>query len=227
MQTFRLAALMFLALISTAVSARAQVVVYNSFGAGNTYNSGIVWGVSGASTSGAYRGQAEFFTPSTSGNLDFVQLATFNVSGSRLSNFFIAQDNGAGAPGAILEAFTNITVPNGLLTLNSTPGVFLQAGTEYWLADEPATAASYNGWYENSQGVANGFAFERSQWSWAPIGPPAPNSGVFRVTVNPVPEPTVTALGIASGCSLLFWRFRKNAFQRGTATGRPTSPGRL
>jgi hypothetical protein len=220
MQTIRLATLTFMAFTSAVISTGAQSVIYNSFGPGNSYDSGVVWAVSGASESGGYRGQAEFFTPSISGYLNTIELATYHVSGSPLSNFFIAQDNGGGSPGTILETFSNVTNPSGLLTLHSTPGVLLQAGTEYWLADEPATATSYNGWYENSQNVANGFAFERSEWSWAAIGPPAPDSGVFEVTVTPVPEPSAAQLALIGGCcSLVFWRYRKNDSRRGSNPG--------
>jgi hypothetical protein len=206
----KLAALVFTALAGTIIPAPAQVVVYNSFGPGNTYDSGIVWGVSGASTSGGYRGQAEFFTPGISGDLSSVQLATYREGGSGLSNFYIAQDNGDGTPGTILESFTSELNASGLLTLNSTVKPLLQAGTEYWLCDEPTADNSDNGWYENNQGVANGFAYERSEWGWSAIPAPAPDSGVFRVSVNPVPEPSVVAWDITCGCCLfLFWPRKK------------------
>lgn len=180
----------------------SPVVVFNSFGAGNTYSTAVVWAVSGASTSGGYRGQAEFFTSAVSGYLSSMTLATYHVSGSSLSNFTLAEDNGSGAPGSILETFSNVSNPTGLLTLNSAADPLLQAGTQYWLCDEPATATSYNGWYYNNQGRANGFAFERSQWSWAAIPSPAPNSGVFSVSVLAVPEPTVLAFLMTGGIFL-------------------------
>jgi hypothetical protein len=211
MKPIKLAVLTFIALAGIVVTTPAQVVVFNSFGPGNTYNSGIVWAISGASISGGYRGQAEFFTPGISGYLSSILLATYRESGgSGYSNFYIAQDNGSGIPGTILESFTNIQNANGLLTLNSTVQPLLQAGTEYWLCDEPTADNSYNGWYENNQGYANGFAFERSEWSWAAIPPPAPSSGVFRVSVTPVPEPSVTGLAtLCVGC-LLFLRLKKS-----------------
>jgi hypothetical protein len=209
MKPIKLAILTFIALAGIVVPTPAQVVVFNSFGPGNTYNSGIAWAVSGASSSGGYRGQAEFFTPGISGYLSSILLATHRVSGSRLSDFYIAQDNGSGTPGAILESFTNIQNANGLLTLNSTVQPLLQAGTEYWLCDEPTADNSYNGWYQNNQGYAPGFAYERSEWGWEAV--PAdysPNSGVFQVSVTPVPEPSVTGLATLCGC-LLFLRLKK------------------
>jgi hypothetical protein len=182
--------------------------VYDSFSPGNTYNTGVAWGVSGAATSGGYRGQAEFFVPAVSGYLTTVQLATIQVGGSKLSNFFVAQDSGFQTPGAILESFLNVQNANGLLTINSTGQPLLQAGQMYWLCDEPAADNSSNGWYQNNHGVTNGFAFERSQWGWGFVSPPTPASGVFRVIVAPVPEPSVAGLA-ALGIVILARRFRR------------------
>jgi len=203
MKSFKFALLTLIGSTGLVVPALAQVVVFNSFGPGNTYGSGIVWGVSGASVSGGYRGQAEFFTPAASGYLSSILLATYHVSGSGFSNFYIAQDNGNGIPGAILESFTDVLNANsGLLTLTSTVRPLLQAGTEYWLCDEPAAANSYNAWYQNNQGYAPGFAFERSEWNWSAFWG-AENSGVFKVSVTPVPEPSIKGVAILCGCFLI------------------------
>lgn len=179
------------------------IVVYNSFGASNSYLTSTAWGVEGGSAISGYRGQAEFFTPSVSGTLTSIQLAMFKSKGSGLCNFSVAQDNG-GTPGTILESFTDVLSPNGLLTLTSITQPLLQAGVEYWICAEPADATTVSGWYYNNQGIANGFAFERAQWSWAPISAPyAPDSGVFSVTVNFVPDQISTAALLAlalGGC---------------------------
>ena len=188
--------------------ASAQVVAFNSFGAGNSYSHATVWAVSGASLSGGYRGQAEFFTPSITGYLSGIELATYRVGGSALSNFYIAQDDGNGVPGTTLESFNNVANVTGLLSLNSRVKPLLQAGTQYWLCDEPATSTSYNGWYYNNQGDNNGFAFERSEWSWAFIPGPAPASGVFEIQVTPVPEPSLAGLGCL-GAAGLWWRHQR------------------
>lgn len=205
---FSVSAAIALLVVARAHSSGVAVIdVYNSFGPGNTYDSGVVWAVSGASTSGGYRGQAEFFAPEISGYLAGIELATYHVSGSTLSNFYLAEDNGGGAPGAILESWMNVQNVDGLLTLNSTGSLLLDAGQQYWLCDEPAAANSYNGWYENSQNVANGFAFERSEWDWSAVGPPAPPSGVFSVSVTPVPEPSLPGLLTAGAAA--FFSFRR------------------
>jgi hypothetical protein len=189
--------LTFLALaFSPALRSQTPVLVYNSFGAGHSYYTGTGWGVTGADTSGGYRGQAQYFVPTVSGYLDQIELATFRVSGSDLSNFFIAQDNGSGVPGSILESWSNVANPNGLLTINSVDQPLLQAGQTYWLCDEPAATNSANAWYENNQGLEPAFAFERSEWDWGSFQADAAPSGVFSVSVVPVPEPSTSALAL-------------------------------
>ncbi len=181
----------------------APVVVFDSFGPGNSYDATVVWGVTGASTSYGYRGQAEWFIPGMSGTLSSITLATYVKSGSGRSNFSIADDNGYG-PGTILENFLNTANnPHGLLTLNSTAQPLLEAGTKYWVCDEPTDSTTVNGWYENNQNYTPGFAYERSQWSWNVMDPAySPPSGTFRVSVTPVPEPAT--LGFLILPALLF-----------------------
>ena len=173
------------------------VSVYNSFGPGNSFGNGIVWGIVGSSVSGGYRGQAQFFVPNISGNLAQIQLATYHVSGSDLSNFFIAQDNGSGLPGSILESWTGVhNAANGVLTINSAVQPLLQAGQEYWLCDEPGDPTSKNGWWQNNQGISPGDAFDNSEWGWGTISGGIEDAGVFNISVVPVPEPSVAAFGL-------------------------------
>ena len=201
--SIRSSGLTLLGLAAAMVPAHAQVVAFNSFGTGHSYSTATVWGVSGPATSGGYRDQAEFSTPGSTGFPSSIELATCHISGSTLSNFYIAQDNGSGVPGTILETFANVVNANGLVTLNSPSKPLLQAGTQYWLCDEPATSTSYNGWYENNQGDDNGFAFERSEWSWAAIPGPTETSGAFEILETPVPEPGTVGLALlGAGCVL-------------------------
>jgi hypothetical protein len=190
--------------------AASPVTVFDSFGPGNSYQTTVGWGVTGTATSGGYRGQAEWFVPGTSGNLSAITLAMFTQGGSGRANFFMAQDNGSGIPGTILESYPNVLSPNGLLTLNSSSQPLLQAGSKYWLCAEPADSTTVNGWFENNQNYTPGFAFERSQWGWSAVEPThAPPSGVFRVTVTPVPEPSCVAFAGLCYCVV------KRAFRRG------------
>jgi len=198
--------------------AASPVTVFDSFGPGDTYLTTVGWGVTGASTSGAYRGQAEWFVPGASGNLSTITLAMFRQGGSGRANFFMAQDNGSGIPGTVLESYLNILSPNGLLTLSSSSQPLLQAGVTYWLCAEPADSTAVNGWFENNQSYTPGFAFERSQWGWTAFTDPAhsPPSGVFRVNVTPVPEPST--LGLAALCFCLV-KFPRAITRRRQAAG--------
>ena len=115
-------------------------------------------------------------------------------------------------PGTNIESFINVANITGVLTINSIVKPLLQAGTQYWLCDEPATSTSYNGWYYNNQGYDYGFAFERSEWSWAAIPGPTVSSGVFEVQVTPVPEAGVVSLSLLG--SVCLWKFRGRSRNR-------------
>jgi hypothetical protein len=108
-----------------------------------------------------------------------------------------------------LESFTSVLNATGLLTMNSTAKPLLQAGTKYWICDEPTAGNSYNAWYYNNQEQANGFAFERSEWGWSAVPASAPNSGVFEVSITPVPEPSAMELGILFGGYLFLTGWRR------------------
>jgi hypothetical protein len=182
-----------------------QTVIYSDFGSGLSYGTAVVWGVEGASVSGGYRGQAQFFTPSFNCTLSYIEMATYHKSGSPLSNFFLAQDDGSGAPGSIVESFTNVSTPTGLLKLNSVLDPVLTAGTQYWVCMEPGADSTLNGWFENNQNIAPTFAYERSEWGWTPFGPPSPPSGTFEVVAVPTPEPCAASLlvfGVIGLCGL-------------------------
>jgi hypothetical protein len=104
----------------------------------------------------------------------------------------------------------NLQNANGLLTITSVSQPLLEAGHVYWFCDEPAAADSYNGWYQNNQGVLNGFAFERAPWDWSFVPPPGPPCGVFSVSVAPIPEPSILALALF-GLGLVARRFQRIA----------------
>jgi hypothetical protein len=73
---------------------------------------------------------------------------------------------------------------------------------------EPSTATSYNGWFYNNQNVANGFAYERSQWNWSfmPGTMSPPKSGVFEILAAPVPEPAGVWIGLLGTGYIWLWR---------------------
>ena len=67
----------------------------------------------------------------------------------------LASDN-AGAPGADLEAFTDLVFPEsvGVITENSTGNPALSAGSTYWVVMRTTDpAASVGVWLQNDQGI--------------------------------------------------------------------------
>ena len=173
-------------------SAVTPVVAFSSFGPGNTFDHGAAWGISGANIPWAgYYAHAEWFVPTISGNLSSFTLATYLFSRPGVSSFFIAEDSGSSTPGTILESFPDRTItPDGLMTVNSSSTPMLQAGVKYWLGQQPTDPSTYNGWFFNNQKYLPGFAQDRGpgQWEFLPSHLP---SGVFQVSVTPVPEPSL------------------------------------
>ncbi|HSY42813.1 MAG TPA: PEP-CTERM sorting domain-containing protein [Candidatus Acidoferrum sp.] len=196
------------------VSACAQnaVDVFNSFGPGNAYNVAGGWVVAGSGgilDGTTYVGMAEYFVPQVSGYLDQIQLATYFRGGSAVSDFSIAQDNGSGLPGTILESFADVTTPdNGVLTLDSVITPLLQAGQEYWLCDEAASANTDTLWMLNSTGIANNFVVESLEGDWSPASPDGATDAVFSISVVSVPEPSAAAMGLL-GVGLFLMRNRR------------------
>jgi hypothetical protein len=103
--TWLASALLFSGGLGISAFAQEPVYVFNSFGAGNTYDTAGGWvvaGTDGISGGTGYLGVAEYFVPNVSGYLDQIQLATYFRGGSTVSDFYITQDNGGGIPGTIL-----------------------------------------------------------------------------------------------------------------------------
>ncbi len=198
----RLLTVIALPAINFSACAASPAFVYNSFGPGNTFNLSADWIVGGSASPHGYQAHAEYFVPAFSGYLDQVQVGTKLLGGGSVTEFFIAQDNGSGIPGTVLEDFPNVTNPTGLLTLNSVSTPLLQSGQKYWLCDQPVDANTYTGWCLNTQGITNSFAGSTSQGSWFAIGSPAVASSVFSISVIPVPEPSTAAL-VFLGAGLL------------------------
>lgn len=188
------------------------VLAYNSFGTGFSY-SNLRWVVSGSASQYGYQGHAESFVSGVSGYLSQIRLATIVEGGTPDSNFFIAQDNGSGLPGSILESYSDVLDSNnGLLTLNSVTDPLLQAGQKYWLCDEPNSSGTLTGWYENNQGLTGNDAFETTgsggSWTWFNLGSSGSTDSVFSISVVPVPEPATVGLLIL-GAGLLAGQCRR------------------
>jgi hypothetical protein len=210
----------FLVAFNFCASAQNSVYVFNSFGANNTYDANRGWAIAG--TNGIpgvseYSGLAEYFTPNVTGSLYQIQLATRSIfnSGSTAVDFYIAQDNGRGLPGSILESFSNTITPTGaiagVVTLDSISDPLLQAGQKYWLCAEPASPNTGISWCFNLEGLTNYFANESSEWNWSSTSVGGAIDSVFSISVIPVPEPSgivISFVGFAL-LGILNWRGRE------------------
>ena len=133
-------------------SCATTVYVYNSFGPGNTYNSGVVWAVSGAAASSGYRGQAEFFVPSISGSLSTIQLA-INILVERLAPLQLLP--GAGQrqrrPGRHSGELDERAKRQWIADPQPHHPTPAPGRTGILARRQPAAANSFNGWFENNQ----------------------------------------------------------------------------
>jgi hypothetical protein len=204
------AAVLLPAFPSPVSASNGPVLVYNSFGPGGTY-SNQRWIVEGTLGSHGFQGHAESFVPGISGYLYQIQLATLVQNGLPFSNVTIAQDNGSGVPGSVLESFTGQpNTINGVVTINSAATPLLQAGQEYWLTDEAFDPTTVTGWYQNNQGLTGGAAFETAGANtWFNLGAAGSADSVFSISVIPAPEPSSAGLLLlASGLFTVYVRRR-------------------
>ncbi len=159
------------------------VNVFNSFDAQNKYDGSVAWAVMNDGQSG-YRGQAEWFVPTSSGALNVVDLA---MIGKGSINVTVAEDKN-GLPGKALECFLNVISSHfgkdGHLVLVSEAHPVLNAGAKYWLCAEPADSDTGCSWCYNNQNLAKGFAMEHGQGGWA-FFQDGPRNGAFCINIAP------------------------------------------
>ena len=187
-------------LIALPASTQA-LITYNTFGEpGDAYNTGGGWLVNGsANPPQPFVGEAFAFIPTTSGNLNLLNLAISAGSGN-LANISIAANSGGNLPGAHLENFLNVPSPgpfglnNPVTSLSSTIHPFLQAGQTYWVAVEPASPTASITVNQNNQGLLAPQAQEFSPSAWLAKG--NKTTFAFSVDVIEVPEPSATALTV-------------------------------
>ncbi len=202
--------------LAAASSAGAQLVVFNNFGPGDTYNalSGLTLV---APTLDGYQ-----FVPSASGKLDKIELALSHNSGPNLAQVYLVGDS-SGHPdtGNVLESWTTNSMPqfgnnNTPLVLPSVAQPMLSNGTPYWIYVDTnlsfSTMATWNQNTTNGMGMWAQRANPLTPWSVQ-----NQTQGAFRVTVQgpgsatPVPAaPVVSAIG-AAVYGVCFFRKRRTA----------------
>jgi hypothetical protein len=183
------------------IALRADITAYNNFGAGDSYNTS-------ESISTDYE-DAQAFSVSVTGDLASL---TFALDGSEIANppsvtdIFLYQDNGSGAPGSLLESFSfNLgefsnpaTNPQNLVvTVDSPQAILLTAGQEYWVGIQAADPSTNPvSWYFANSGTDAGFdVFFDGAWVAEDPQPSTPATLlVTEESPGAAPEPASWAL---------------------------------
>ena len=194
-----------LSLALGSASASAATVVFDNFGAEDTYNPYSSSPLSGKhSTIGEYEyGWA--FTPSASGFLSDVWAAAGLVNGENNVTFTLQASVG-GVPGDVLWSNQWLNAMGPLGNMNpplhwSGNGPLLEAGAEYYLVGSGGDT-TWAGWNANSIGAQGVWVVRQGGGDWI-VAPPG-TQDTFRIAVN-VPEPAALVL---LGAALLVLRRR-------------------
>jgi hypothetical protein len=192
-------------LLAVATSARADIIVYNNFGAGDSYQTSVGWTV-GNDFSGDNIAIGETFTPSTTGTLSRIVVALNYAFGTNAATISLQADAG-GVPGAVLESFSVSNLPpldgnyQTPTTVTDATNAALVAGTPYWVVASTTTDSSLGWMLSDSATGSHATSFDGGA-TWSAT---TDSQAAFRVTENvpqSVPEPSTFALlgiGMAAG----------------------------
>jgi hypothetical protein len=193
--------------------ARASVILYNTFGPGDSFNTAGGLSVSGSGSS--YAATANGFTPAQTATLDQVRVAAKLFDGTGGIDVLLASDDGTGKPDGTIEPLGTFT-PTGtasIFALNSTTHPLLTAGTPYWviLQPDPADSNLEAVWNDSSP-----FVFGPKGQRHSPAGAWSTGTsnlqsafevlGTPAATAAAVPEPSTFALLALGGAGLAGWR---------------------
>ncbi len=194
-----------MALLVASVSvapARADIIVFDNFGSGDSYN------VNAGSTLGAIAGHPDvasrFSIGAVTGYLSRVDVAISIVQASPSTpspnlndiDIFVMTD-ASGLPGAALEMFHFVDAMGSFGSLNSpldavsTLRPVLEAGQQYWIAAiVPNPSLTLASWNLNSIGDTGTGATRNNEGNWFVTSNGGGATNAFRVSVEPVPEPS-------------------------------------
>lgn len=183
--------------------ANAGPILFSNFSPadGNGFN--MFSGISVDGPGSEYNAQAMPFTPSTTSNLESIDIALFwsNFGGTTATGIVrVYNDNGSGLPGSVIESF-NVNPPEVDPTpthVTSSLNPLLASGTQYWLAALPFEDSSGLIWYRNSSGQTGIPAHSGDGTTWTAADPPPQDLMAFRI-IGVVPEPSsFTLLAVAA-----------------------------
>ena len=182
------------------MGAGAALIVTDTFGPGDSYDTGGRFGVDGI---GDF--QAFLFTPTASGALEQITVAIGRESVATTQTRFELFDGTAGALGTLLETFdiaNNVApgqTPGAVVSFGSLAQPVLTAGQIYWLSYSEPDAADQSSslWFFNDQGLT-GTRLTSALPAQTNILP------AFRIEVADVSEPAAALLLMVGlvGCAL-------------------------
>jgi len=186
-------------------SAKADQVVFNNFGPGQTWQQSSSSAITGTQLAG---GQiiANQFTPNENFLFSSALLPMVRFGGTNILQVILMTNSG-GVPGTILETITLtnvVTSASGgsIVTANSLIHPLLSSGVPYWLVAFAPEQDTAMGWYHSPADMSNGSnnAVNSSHSLSGPwvLSPAGGVRNAFQIEGNPVPEPT-TVLFLGSG----------------------------
>ena len=199
-----IAGLAFFSSVALPQIASAQTVIYDNFGAGNSFNLTSSEAIVGADAGDTYEANAMPFTPSGNFTLGLVEVVGQHLVGTNSYTFSIVNDV-SGLPGTTVISSGTITGWNiSSPTLQSfMASGSVSAGTQYWLVSEPGASDSFGIWSGNNTSDTGTIARSHSPGSWS--SQPSARE-VFRITsANPssAPEPGTLAFLVLGGALTL------------------------
>jgi hypothetical protein len=195
--------------------ARADFL-FSTFGPGDSYVTNAGTSITGGTTS--YQAFAERFTVSTDAVVTRVEFASSFGSPRNFVVQLLADNGltgpGQSQPGQLLEQFTLVNPPTGIVAADSVVHPTLQANQLYWFAVLPGSADTATVWNFSDTGVGGYADSQHTPGVWLPSGFTSGNSA-FRIdgTAAAVPEPTgLTLLGTGIVAMAVYsWRRRRIA----------------
>jgi hypothetical protein len=207
-----------LTLAVTAASTGRADVIFNNFGAGDSYGTHAGWTIGTAPGIGTFVPSMAFTVPSgTNEKLSEIDFAAGLTSGTNSIDVSIRSDSG-GTPGATLESWTVTGL--GQFGNNNPPEVVssvlhltLLAGQQYWVTMTPGDSTTDAAWNQNSTGDRGPIYITKDG---SPVNTGTNIRGVFRVLgtpTSPVPEPATLAAALVGALALAGsgWRRRRPA----------------